>query len=72
MHGSQIRLRDHLNSISHHSNSAHAVEHDGVTGADLGVGGDTEHTSSKPSTCGYLHVLVTYLLSREYIKYQMI
>ena len=38
MHGSQIRLRDHLNSMSHHSNSAHAVEHDGDTEADLGVG----------------------------------
>ena len=70
MHGSQIRLREHLNSMSH--NSAHAPdEHDGVTGADLGVG-DTGHTPSKPSTCSYLHVLVTYLLSRECIKYQMI
>ena len=42
MHGSQIRLRDHLNSMSH--NSAHAVEHDGVTGADLGVGGGIQGT----------------------------
>ena len=48
-----------MQAMSH--NSAHAVEHDGVTGADLEVG-DTGHTPSKPSTCSYLHVLVTYLL----------
>ena len=71
MHGSQIRLRDHLNSVLMSHNSVHAVEHDGVTGADLAMG-NAGHTPSKPSTCSYLYVLVTYLLSRECIKYQMI
>ena len=53
-------------------NSAHAVEHDGVTGADLGVRvGDTGHTPSKPSTCSYFHVLVTYLrVSNTKIKFR--
>ena len=52
MHGSQIRLRGHLNLTPH--NSAHAVEHDdGVTGADLGVGVQGTPTPSPAVTVMY-------------------
>ena len=62
MHGSQIRLREHLNSMS--NNSAHApVEHDGVTGARGSRGWWIQGTPpSKPSKNPQLPVAGPYAM----------